>query len=107
MLPIVEPLRGVNGEDVATVLVRAALECVGFFGSEELFAFEFLRTLERRGRAEVPEALEIRMSIGRARWRRWPLRCESGAERERDEGRTQGASLHVRGQYLDCCGRLS
>jgi hypothetical protein len=46
-----------DGEDVAAVLVGAPLKCCRFFGREESFAFELLRTFERRSRAEEPEAL--------------------------------------------------
>ncbi len=85
-----------DGEDVAAVLVGAPLECCRFFGREERLALELLRTLERRGGAEVPVTLQIRMSVGRARRRPARLRRKDAAKGKRDEATANHLRLHVR-----------
>src|SRR5438105_14915766 len=104
MLPVIEPLGRMNGEDVAAALVGAPLERCGFVDREERLAFELLRTFERRGRAEVPDALQIGMSVGRARWRPARLGRKGDAERDGDESRRSDTSLHV---HLQAASRLS
>jgi hypothetical protein len=82
-------------EHVAAVLVRSVLEGGRLFSREERLALELLRPFERCRRAEVPVALEIRVTVRRARWRPRHLGSDTYGQCQGDQRRPKETSLHV------------
>src|SRR5689334_18508235 len=91
----------VVGRTSVFALERELFVCDDFVRRHELASREARRTLERRGAAEVPDALEIRMAVRRPR--QWRFLLSVDVERGEDESRGgdqtgnshNGDSLHL------------
>jgi len=63
------------GRTSVFTLDRAPLVLLHFLERHELLARELRRTFERRRAAVVPDALELRLTVGRAKRRRLLTHC--------------------------------
>src|SRR5471030_2724761 len=86
-----------NGERLLEAVGRLLFECGRFLAREELSSGELTWTLERRRRAEVPDALEVGLAVRSTRQRPGLLRLRRltregcGYQRTGRENERQGA----------------